>query len=47
MLKSFKADVKEIKNIKNLEKGCKLNKDLLIAVSDYLVDYISNFLRKE
>ena len=25
----------------------KLNKDLLIAVSDYLVDYISNFLRKD
>ena len=27
----FKADIKEIKNIQKLEKGLKLNKDLLIA----------------
>ena len=30
-LKSFKADIKEVKNIQNLSNGFKLNNDLLIV----------------
>jgi len=47
---SFSVTSKDLSFHNNLELDNymdKLNKDLLIAVSDYLVDYISNFLRKD